>query len=47
VAWRKAIKGVLEQSEEVRPYKLLLPVVEAVQKVVEEKIRIFGSANKK
>lgn len=46
VAYRQALEKVLAESEEVAPYKLLEPVVEAVQKVVEEKIRIFGSAGK-
>lgn len=46
VAYRQALEKVLEGSEEVAPYKLMAPVVEAVQKIVEEKIKIFGSAGK-
>lgn len=46
VAYRQALGKALEGSEDVAPYKLMAPVVEAVQKVVEEKIRIFGSEGK-
>lgn len=46
LAYRQALEKALEDSEEVAPYKLMAPVVEAVQKIVEEKIKIFGSAGK-
>lgn len=46
VAYRQALEKALEGSEDVAPYKLMAPVVEAVQKVVEEKIKIFGSVGK-
>lgn len=46
VAYRQALEKVLATSEEVAPYKMMVPVVEAVQKVVEEKIKMFGSQGK-
>ncbi|MDP3888641.1 MAG: class II fructose-bisphosphate aldolase [bacterium] len=46
LAYRRALDAVIGESEEVVPYKLFAPVVEAVQKVVEEKIRLFGSEGK-
>jgi len=39
-------KSLKEKPEEIAPYKYLPEVIEAVQKTVEDKIRIFGSANK-
>lgn len=44
MAYRNTLEGVLDKSEEVAIYKLMPPVIEAVQKVVEAKIKIFGSA---
>ena len=48
VAWKKALKAAIKQSgrEEIKPYKILLPASRAIQKVVEEKIKLFGSQNK-
>jgi fructose-bisphosphate aldolase class II len=47
VAYTKTLKQVLEsQPKEVTPYKYLPEAIKAVQKVVEEKIKIFGSKNK-
>lgn len=46
VAGRKALEKTLEQTDEVASYKFMLPVIEAIQKVVEEKIQVFGSVNK-
>lgn len=44
--WRKSLEKTLKtKSKEVRPYKILPRVEEAVQKVVEEKIQLFGSSN--
>jgi fructose-bisphosphate aldolase, class II len=48
---RQAFRDTLEQElkakpDEYAPYKLEAGVVEAIQKVVEEKIEIFGSAGK-
>lgn len=47
IAYTKALKKSLkENSKKVTPYKIMLPVVEAVQKVVEKKIKLFGGDNK-
>lgn len=47
VAYRNAIESALkEMPRETTPYKLLAPAVAAVQKVVEDKMKIFGSAGK-
>lgn len=46
IVYRQALEKVLAESEEVAPYKIMEPVIEAVQKVVEEKIRLFGSEDK-
>lgn len=48
---RVAFTGALKESlnnnpNEITPYKYMPEVVEAVQKIVEQKIVIFGSANK-
>jgi len=46
VAYKETLENVLKGSEEVAIYKIMPPVIAAVQKVVEEKIQLFGSANK-
>ena len=47
IAYTEALKKALqENSQQIRPYKIMPSVVEAVQKVVEEKINLFGSDNK-
>ncbi len=46
VAYRDALRRILSDSQEVAIYKLMPPVITAVQKIVEEKIRLFGSAGK-
>ncbi|PIP24849.1 MAG: ketose-bisphosphate aldolase [Candidatus Nealsonbacteria bacterium CG23_combo_of_CG06-09_8_20_14_all_36_12] len=47
LAWRKSLEKSLRLNKgEIKPYKILPSVSEAVQKVVEEKIRLFGSYNK-
>jgi len=48
MAWKKTLKATINQSkrEEIKPYKILLPVIKATQKVVEKKIKLFGSQNK-
>lgn len=46
VAYRDTLENVLKGSEEVAIYKIMPPVIAAVQKVVEEKIQLFGSTNK-
>lgn len=45
VAYRETLENVLRgDPDEVAMYKLLPPVIEAVEKVVEEKILLFGSS---
>lgn len=46
IAYREALEKALDESKEVAIYKLMPPVIEAVQKVVEEKIKLFGSVGK-
>lgn len=46
IAFREAIEKVMAESDEVAVYKMMPPVIEAVQDVVEAKIRLFGSAGK-
>jgi len=45
-AWKSAIEMGLTLQREVKPYKILAEVPAAIQKIVAEKINIFGSANK-
>lgn len=46
LAFRKALEKSLKESTEVAAYKIMDPVITAVQKVVEEKIKLFGSEGK-
>ena len=48
VAFRDKLKEVLNRSEEseVAIYKFMPEAIEAVQRIVEEKIKLFGNANK-
>jgi len=46
VAFKQTLENVLRGSEEYAIYKLMPPVMAAVQKIVEEKIQLFGSASK-
>lgn len=46
IAFITALRHVLHNKREIAPYKLMPPVVAAVQRVVERKIRLFGSAGK-
>ena len=47
VAYKDALKKFLEENlDEVKPYKILSPAMEAVKLVVEDKIKLFGSQNK-
>ncbi|PIR70118.1 MAG: tagatose-bisphosphate aldolase [Candidatus Niyogibacteria bacterium CG10_big_fil_rev_8_21_14_0_10_42_19] len=39
-------KFVTENPEETTPYKILPPVIEAMEKKIEEKIKLFGSVNR-
>lgn len=45
LAWKMSLLGALK-NKEIKPYKILPKVKEAVQKKVEEKIRLFGSVDK-
>jgi len=42
VAYKETLENVLKGSEEVAIYKIMPPVMAAVQKVVEEKIQLFS-----
>jgi fructose-bisphosphate aldolase class II len=42
VAYKEALKKYVMESDEVAPYKYIKEVEEAVQKTVEEKLKIFG-----
>ncbi len=46
MAFKQALLKSLQESEEMAIYKLTPPAIEAVQKVVEGKIQLFGSAGK-
>ncbi len=47
IAFTEALRKVLkEKPEEYDPRKILAPSIEAVQKIVEKKIKMFGSNNK-
>jgi ketose-bisphosphate aldolase len=46
MAYRKTLEETLKASDEVAIYKIMPPVIEAVQKVIEAKITLFGSAGK-
>ena len=47
VAFTKTLRKTLEEMpEETTPYKILTPSVEAMKKVIEEKLKIFNSINK-
>jgi len=47
VAFTETLRKTLqEMPKETTPYKILTPSVEAMKKVIEEKLKIFGSINK-
>ncbi len=46
IAYRETLEKVLKKSEEVAIYKIMPDVIEAVRKVVEKKIKLFGCASK-
>jgi ketose-bisphosphate aldolase len=47
MAYTNALKKSFQDNpDKITPYKIMPPVIEAVQKVVEEKIKLFGSDNK-
>jgi len=43
LAWRRAMEASLGADQSVVPYKILVPVVAAIQKVVEARLRLFSS----
>ena len=47
VAFMEALKETIaKMPEETTPYKILTPSVEAMKKIIEEKLKIFGSENR-
>lgn len=47
MAFTKALKETIaKMPEETTPYKILTPSIEAMKKIIEEKLKIFGSVNK-
>lgn len=46
LAYKTALESEVKTSVEAAPYKLMMPVVEAVQKLVEEKMQMFGSVGR-
>lgn len=47
LAYKEALKKFLEENlDELKTYKILSPAMEAVKKVVENKIKLFGSHNR-
>ena len=46
IAYVNTLRDTLNKSPETTPYKIWPPVIDAVKKVVEEKIKLFGSENK-
>ena len=47
LAYSKTLREFVQNNpKEITPYKIMPSVIEAVQKVVEDKIRLFGSDNK-
>lgn len=47
LAFKETLENVLKGSEEVAIYKIMPPVIAAVQKVVEEKIELFGTSQRR
>lgn len=46
VAFHDALKSTLDTTDETTPYKYFPPAMDAMGKIVENKITLFGSANK-
>lgn len=46
LAYRDTLKQILATNTEIAAYKFMAPVVENIQKIVESKIQLFGSAGK-
>ncbi len=43
LAWRRSMEASLAADQSVVPYKLMVPVVAAIQKVVDARLRLFSS----
>jgi len=44
IAWRRGVEaGLKAEPNEVAPYKILVPAVEAVKKVVSSRLELFNS----
>ena len=43
--WKDSLKQALK-GKEIKPYKILPNIIKQIEKLVEEKIKLFGSANK-
>jgi len=47
IAYSEALGQEIKQHpDEIKPYKILAPTIEAMRKVIEEKIKLFGSEEK-
>ncbi len=46
IAFKMVLQNVLNNSNEIAAYKFMQKPIEEMQKVVEQKIKMFGSANK-
>lgn len=46
IAYKETLREVLISSDEIAIYKFMPPVIAAVQKIIEQKIQLFGSAGK-
>jgi len=46
VAFKMSLQELLNSTDEVAVYKIMDKPISAVQKVVEQKIKLFGSENK-
>lgn len=46
VAFEHALQEVLDATDETTPYKYLVPAMDAMGKIVQNKIQLFGSMNK-
>ena len=47
LAWKKGLEDIFKEDKgQIKPYKILTPLSEKIKKVVEDKIKLFGSENK-
>jgi fructose-bisphosphate aldolase class II len=42
LAWRRGVEEGLKDPNEIAPYKLVAPAVAAIQKIVEDRLRLFN-----